>query len=373
MKKNLLRMSFRLVVALLCVFVVSGCRSRNVDPAPGLTPEPPANETSTAVYGITDYFPFTENTLYKYTGIGSDFLTQDVFMLYTNDSGAQVFTSTEELGNTDVYRIENGKLKVVFSSYHYFYDNLLNTVDIKNMTVLQEPLELGNSWVYDNEGAVSVITNLNANTVVPFGEFETLEVTTEHYDVIRRDYYAPGVGLVQTTYDLGGGSVISMDLSEVIYDTSKKVEVAFCKVNTTTGRLEYEKQPLLLTTNMDMTAYFNTMLKSPLPVDYQPLLPGDSKILSLSVDWHEVLLTVDLSEDYVDSIGAGAGIESDALQALANTLGNFYNVWSVNILLNGNRYESGHISKPNGEYWEVQPVELSEPEFDLSMPPPPVS
>lgn len=358
MKKNL----FILVTVTLFLCMISGCRPKNPVDMPEPTPGPDVTEPPTPAYSIADYFPFQENTLYKYIGVGSDFLTQDEFMLYANDSGAQILASNIDHDiNTDVYRMEDGKLKVIFMSYEYFYDNLLDTADIKNMTILQEPLELGRTWPYDSEGAISEITNLNAKTIVPLGEFDALEVTTTHYDVVRRDYYAPGVGLIQTSYDLGS-TKISRDLSEIIWNASKTVEIDICVVNTTLGRLEFEKRPLTLTSNIDFVQYFNTLLKEPLPVDYQPMLPGNSSIRSMSVDWPNVLLTVDLSKDYVQNIDVGAGIESDMLQALANTLGNFYNVWNVEILLDGNRYESGHILRHEGEYWEVEPVVYPEPE-----------
>jgi len=360
MKKNLL-----LFTALLCVCIFSGCwaRNQNKDTLSETPPEVEVAKPPLAAYSIAEYFPIIENTLYKYFGVGDDFLTQEAFTLFAGKNGAQILTSNAEVSNTDVYRIEDGKLKVIYSTYNYMYDNLLNLEDMFHMTVLQEPLELGSTWAYNSEGAVSEITDLTAKTTVPYGEFETLEVTTTFHDVIRIDYYAPNVGLVQTRYDLGD-SIKSMDLTNVVQNASKMVEVDFCKANTTTDRLEYEKRPLVLTTNIDYTEYFNMALKVELPVDYQPLLPGDSKIKSLSVNWHEVLLTIDLTEDYVRNIGAGAGIESDALQALANTLGNFYQVRNVNILLDGKRYESGHIMRHEGEYWEVMPVLYPVPDYE---------
>jgi len=362
------RVVFVLIVltAGLCFFIVAGCkvRGQNTDTLPEAAhlPGPVVADTikPAAAYSLEEYFPITENTLYKYVGIGSDTLNQEMFNIYTSGKGAQAFVSTGEQRVTDVYRFEDGMLKVIFSSFNYFYDNLLDTVDIKRMTVLQEPLELGQTWVYDSEGAISEVTNLSAKTSVPLGEFETLEITTTHHDLIRRDYYAPGVGLVQTIYDLGN-SIISSDLSEIVRNTSKKVEADFCMVNTTLDKLEYEKRPLLLSTNMDFTGTLNSALKEPLPMDYQPLLPGESVIRSLAVNWYEVLLTVDLSEDYVRNLGVGAGTESDILQALANTLGNIYIpgddlIRNVELLINGNRYESGHILRHEGEYWEVLPV-----------------
>jgi hypothetical protein len=349
MKKRLIK----LTAAILCVALISGCGSGRRNAAP--EPDPAATADPVTVCEIAEYFPLLEGALYKYTGIGDDELNQEMFTLFANDTGAQILTSTPSYEVTDVFRIEDGALKVIYNDLNYFYDNLLGTKDVRHMTILQEPFELGRAWGFNPDGAIAEITSLNAPVSTPYGEFEALEVTIRHHDdYIQRDYYARGVGLIQISYVIYGVDK-TMKLTEITRDASKTVEVDICKVNVTLDRLEWERRPFTLSGNMDMAEYWNALLKAPLPIDYQPLLPGDSRILSLSVYWNEVLLTVDLSEDYVRSVGAGAGIESAALQALANTLGNFYNVTRVEILLDGSGYESGHILMDEGEYWDVEP------------------
>ncbi|MCL2699581.1 MAG: GerMN domain-containing protein, partial [Defluviitaleaceae bacterium] len=322
MKKNLLKIT----TAMLCLALISGCGLGRRETAP--EPEPPADPAGTAepapVYSVADYFPFLENTTLRYTDADVDSVFWERFMLYTDASGVQMLSSGSNFRTTDVFRIEDGALKNLAGSNRYSYDNILDVPNMRHITVLQEPLELGHTWEYIRNGVEAEITGINKKVVVPYGEFEALQVTIRHGENDTQwDYFARGVGLIRRSRSVDGEEM-SMNLVDVIRGAPKTIEVDICKVNTTTDRLEWERCPFELTTNMDMVEYWNALLKTPLPIDYQPLLPGESGILSFSLDRVEQLLTVDLSEDYIGNIGAGAGIESAALQALANTLGNFH-------------------------------------------------
>jgi spore germination protein GerM len=52
-------------------------------------------------------------------------------------------------------------------------------------------------------------------------------------------------------------------------------------------------------------------------------------------------------------MNAGAAYESLILQSITNTLGNFYGVDEVYIMVEGKPYESGHILLKKGETLKV--------------------
>ncbi len=366
MKKNAFKKIMNtLAIASLCAAIAVGCGSKKNDVKP--TSEPTKQVESQAPIvtvkpqasvdiQILEYFPFKENTLYKYVGEGIVDLNQESFAIYTRDNQMQRFTKSENFKVTDVFGVHDGTLFLDLGNTFYYMDSLLDYGKTMGTIVLQGPLEVGTKWQFDaNESAE--ITSMNVAVETPYGKFDTMEVTSVDKDGNKRqDYYAKGVGLVKSNY-LQGGSEATMSLSEIVENTSFPIDVNFYLVNSTTGQDEVEKRSLELKSNIDLVKYLETEMKKSKTADYEALIPEGASINEIVIDWQKSLAEVDLSKNYVEQLGVGAGIENSVLQAIVNTVGNFYGTDNVQITLDGKKYESGHITKEIGDYFKTEKPE----------------
>lgn len=69
---------------------------------------------------------------------------------------------------------------------------------------------------------------------------------------------------------------------------------------------------------------------------------------------------VDFSRDLVEEMNAGSGTEMLILQAIVNTIGEYYGVEEVVLTVEGNPYESGHILMEEDQAFEVDHSQVNE-------------
>jgi spore germination protein GerM len=62
---------------------------------------------------------------------------------------------------------------------------------------------------------------------------------------------------------------------------------------------------------------------------------------------------IDFSAELVTEMNVGAGYEGLILQAITNTVGNYYGTDEVYITVDGKPYESGHLLMMEGETFQV--------------------
>ncbi len=349
----------KLIFVILCLAFVVGCDGKqNPQTTPDTSQSPPSETTKpkdgeTAT--ILDYFPFEENVIYMYEG--TEAVADSEYTLYNGyvrDNKVQRKVTGVAHEATEVLQYSDGELKLIYGdTAYYFYDDITNAVPNVNVTLLKEPLEVGNKWAFD-EGVTSQITNMTATVETPYGTFEAMEITNTKEDG-RADtfYYSKGIGLVKTTYSTREAGDITSSLKDVVKDTAVQVPINAYYINTTTNETEIKESSLLMNTNDNFGAQLEALMKKPFSEEHPVLLTEKSKIGSINIDREKDLLTVDFAEFQKDS-AIGDGIQNSIVKCIANTVGNFYDVSNVELTIKGKPFESGDIKFKSGEYLKVE-------------------
>jgi hypothetical protein len=209
--------------------------------------------------------------------------------------------------------------------------------------LLKAPLKEGNSWDYD-ENTKAVITGLSKEVVTPLGNYEAVEVTLESDKGKTVNYYAKDVGLVKTVSS-GEGYEVSSTLSSVEKNVPLIQTITLFYPNAEASIDAVDVQ-IEFNTNDEPLDVIEKVVKD---LSLHELLSPNTKINELYFNEEENSVHIDLSEDFIREMNAGASFEAAMLQSLANTLGNYYGVGEVYLTIDGGPYESGHILIREGE------------------------
>nr|WP_225877723.1 GerMN domain-containing protein [Alkalibacter mobilis] len=108
----------------------------------------------------------------------------------------------------------------------------------------------------------------------------------------------------------------------------------------------------------------NDITRKVLEKEYKNESPSTVLTENTEINWlylnNDGMVYIDVSGDFVTEMNAGAAYESMILQALANTIGNYYGVERILLTLDGDLYESGHILLQQGEYLTVNMEDAEE-------------
>lgn len=320
---------------------------------PSVTPAPTEEPVITGDLSIKDYYPFLKNTDSYYEGEGNEYASFHMYTDYIDESANRAQLRINNGGSETVQVIQNkdGKLSILKSQEETYYrDNLLEkaAADGKEEVLLMEPLVTGTSWTLQ-DGRKRSITGEDVTVTTPLGEFKALEVTTEDETGSTKDYYVKDMGLVYRITDLGDTKITSA-LSE------RKTEVAFTQtINIYHWNLDEpmkkDEVKLELYTNDITRTKLEEYLKSG-SVDNQALISSNTKINSMYLGTDNIAY-IDFTKELIDEMNAGAGYETQILQCITNTIGNYYGVEEVYITVENNPYESGHIALLKGETFKV--------------------
>jgi hypothetical protein len=329
-----------LLILAVCAMLLTSCAN--------MTPKPGETDNTKEEFSIEDYYPFTENTKYSYEGKGNEFATYTVLVDYAADNRIQTRTDNGGTESVNVLELKDDQLILLYSRGEtYFRQNFLNNEYDGGKILLKEPLKEGNSWNYD-ENTTATITGISKEITTPSGNYKAIEVTLEGEQGKTLDYYSKDVGLVKTIA-AGEGYEVSSSLSSI--ESNKPLIQALT--------LYYPNIDGYLNT-IDVQIEFNTNDKPEDVIEkivkdlsvYEILSPN-TKINNLFYNEEENSVHIDLTEDFVTEINAGAGFEALILQSLTNTLGQYYGVREVYITIDEGPYESGHIIIEKGEPYLV--------------------
>ncbi|MDF2802935.1 MAG: sporulation/spore germination protein [Anaerocolumna sp.] len=320
---------------------------------PSVTPTPTEEIAPSSELTIKDYYPFLKNTDSYYVGEGNEYASFHMYTDYIDDSTNRAQIRINNGGSETVQVIQNkdGKLTLLSSQEETYYrDNLLektNSED-KETVILMEPLVKGTSWTLP-DGKTRSITGENVSITTPLGEYKALEVTTEEVTGSTIDYYVKDMGLVNRVTYLGDTKITST-LKE------RKTDVPFIQeINMYHWNLDEEMKKdevkLELFTNDITRTKLEEYLKSG-SLDNQALISSNTKINSMYLGTDNIAY-VDFSQEFIDEMNAGAGYETQILQCITNTIGDYYGVKEVYLTVDGNPYESGHIALIKGETFKV--------------------
>jgi len=281
---------------------------------------------------IRGYFPLITNAHYYYESPGRADFAQDVYNTYLNGDIIQRRAASAKIATTEVLRIQNGAVTLIYGDPHYyFYEDITSAAPNTQMILLKEPFEKGQKWTQDASGQCE-ITGMDVPVITPSGNYNAMEVTTTFSDGrSQKEYYAKGVGLVKTAYKGTDGSNIEISLVKIEKNAALTVPVDFYypDANQPQGFGKDEKD-IDINTNSDLVKLINNQMKTAGTTGYV-WLPGNTAINSINVDRANDILVADFSDD--------TGVNTqNGLQAIANTLGQFYGVSKVRPTVKGGNY-----------------------------------
>lgn len=297
------------------------------------------NNNNQNEYSIEDYFPIEENTKYSYEGEGNEFATYTVFIDYINNNR---FQTRENNGGSEIIRVyefqENQLVELYTRGETYFREDFTNREFQGGKVLLKDPLNEGSTWT--SEGLSSKVTELSKQIVTPGGNVTAIEVTTESDQGTTTNYYSIDVGLVKTI-NKGEGYEVSSTLSTIEQNVPLIQTVTLYYPNIDGIHLDSIDVQISFNTN-DLTK--DVIEKTVKDLSVYELFSTNTKINELYFDENDNSVHIDLSKDFIDEMNAGAGFENLILQSVANTLGSYYGVENIYITIDGNLYESGHIT-----------------------------
>ncbi len=356
MKKRML-----LIISLALVGLAGCSKNGTADtniptatPTTTVTEEPKPEEVSATptpavenTLRIADFYPMEADTEYVYDGEGNEYAAYTRTVDYIDETKNRIQTRTQN-GGTETVRVmelKDGTLSVVYSAGECYYrENFLDRTQEKPEVLLMEPLNAGTEWTLP-DGRKRSITSTNTALVTSYGSFRTLEVTTEEENAVTKDYYAAGVGLVQSLYqskETNNGMKVSSTLSRV-NKNAKLTQTLRIFNPDSEERINERNAELTFQTGEDAKEKLEEVFLQKPSENELPLLSEGTKINNLSVD-SEGILNADLSQEFLTGMNLGSGYEQLVLQSLADTLGGYFGVSRVRITIDGKPYESGHIS-----------------------------
>ena len=341
----------KLIFLIVCISILSAslasCRQAT---------EPQSDQTkSTSIEdkSIASYFPVKENTLYVYEGDWHELASHEIYNTYLTDNIIQRRLKTSQSEGIEILSFEKDEIKVIFADAGvYYYENLTNVVPSLDFVVLREPLELGNSWSMD-ETKTREITNVSVEVETPMGTFDALEVTIRHIDGAEdKEYYVKDLGLVKYVFKRANGVQNETVLTEVVEDTGFQRSFLYYSPDNEENSIISEERNLIIHTNTDLKNQFEAEMKTDTR-NTMALFTENTKINLLEVDRTKSLVHLDLSEDFITERSIGGGIEALILQSITNTLCHFYQVYNMQITIDGGVYESSHFTIEMGEFLEI--------------------
>lgn len=348
MKKNNL-----LILILIFVLTIVGCK-----PTLG-TEEVDVDEITNPVLTVSDYFPFMENKIFDYEGIGNEFAEQKVYFEFIEDNKAQLKIMNSATNVVRIIEYVDGQLREIYNEGEFYHiENILEFNEEQSNIILMEPLEVGNSWTTP-DGFNRSITGLDVDIETPMDSFEALEVTTEFADgATEKQYYVRDRGMVASIYEdrdytvetllksiNDGPLVFDIELYYPLYSDIKTVYI--------NDKVEFY-------TNQNVEKLLEDILKNPPNDDLISVIPDTSVINSIKLDRSSWTLRVDFSEELLRDMNVGSSMETEILKSIVNTLGRLYDVGNVYISIEGQPYESGHFAIRDDEFFTVDTEEVLE-------------
>ncbi len=302
----------------------------------------------------TDFYPYVQNKIYDYEGIGNEYAEQRVFIEFVDGNRAQIKIINP--GTNLIKRIEysDGAVIETYSEGEFYHiENMLNTKGDKENIILKEPIVVGNSWT-TKDGHTKEITSINAIIDTPYNNFEALEVTTSLDDgSFIKEYFVKNIGLVARIFDYKEYQVETL-LKSIEEKPLEHSSQFFYPLFSDTKSV-YIDDKILFYTNDSIEKLFEEKMKNPPSDKLIALISKDTKINSIHFDRNNNwTVKVDFSDELLNHMNVGTAIESEVLKSIVNTLGKFYDAERVYISVNGRPYESGHFALRNEDGFLVE-------------------
>ena len=300
---------------------------------------------------IGDYYPFEKNIKYMYEGDGNEYATYSVFVDYLRGTRQQIRINNGGTETVQVLENSGGELRrIYFKGENYYREDVTSKSNQKPDVLLKEPLTKGNYWETSDGGKRS-ITSLKVVIKTPLASYDCIEITTVRKESTNKEYYAAKIGLVKTIFT-SEGSEVSSTLSKMEKNVPFVQTVKFYYPNGNDNMNYATDKELSFNTNDITKKIFEKHFKEAPNKNVGKLISTNTTIKSLYLNTDNMVY-VDFSKEFTKEMNAGSGYESQILQCIANTLGDYYMVNKVYITVEGKPYSSGHILMKKGEAFIV--------------------
>ncbi|MBU5312561.1 GerMN domain-containing protein [Tissierella carlieri] len=348
---------FSLLLITLLIFSLIGCKQVISKDQSNIKGD--EKISTKEILTIADYYPFKENTIMDYEGIGNEYAEQKTFIEFVEGNRAQMKIMNPGTVFVKVMEYKDGALTEVFAEGEFYHiENMLNANTNSSNTILKEPLQVGNTWSND-EGSTMEITSLDRKIETPSGTYNALEVTTEFKDGRnQKEYYAKDIGLVARIYNDGEYEVKT--LLEEIENSKHEMEILSYYPTSEDIGTAYIEQDMEFGTNDSIEEILANIMKNPPSSKLISPISKNTNINKIHLNRESWTLEVDFSKELLIDMNAGSSLELEILKSIVNTLGKFYDVEKVYITIEGSPYESGHIGIKPGESFSVDDVDVKE-------------
>ncbi|MGH2064475.1 GerMN domain-containing protein [Aerococcus urinaeequi] len=279
---------------------------------------------------VADYFPMIEGYQAVFEGDGNEFSGFTRTYDFINDEFLTMRTATAGTTTVEVVAITADKAEVMvtkpetYSHEELTYD-MIRQPDEPTRVLIEGPIEVGHT--FDSDGRQREITGIDVPVETKTGTYETLEVSEYSENSIRREYYAPDVGLVYAedeSTDPEAYYFVTQILSELSYEGWGE-KVTFYYPNGE-GEFEQANETVAMTTNDDMALKFTQIFQGGNSADQQ-MMTKSVDINSISVDGQDPrkgkIVYVDFSENISELADDPQG--KAKLDAMMATMGQYYN------------------------------------------------
>ena len=292
------------------------------------TPKVDNSKVTVATAKIGDYYPFEKNIKYKYIGVGNEYATYFVYVDYLRGTRQQIRVNNGGTETVKVLENKDGELRLILSKGEIYYrEDFTSKINNKPEILLKEPLTKGNYWIL-KDGSKRSITNVKVDIKTALANYECIEVTTVRKDSTDKDYYAPKIGLVKSLFS-SNGSDISSTLNKMEKNVPLVQTVKFYYPNGNDSVNYITEKKLSFNTNDITKKIFEKNFNQVPSENLGRLISPNTTIKSLYLNKDMVYL--DLSKEFTKEMNAGSGYESQILQCITNTLGDYYMVKKVYI------------------------------------------
>jgi hypothetical protein len=328
---------------------------------------------------ISDFFPKTPNSLMHYEGAsttwrrdadGNPFehvLSMDLiyFFDYIHEVRSQnrIFSlvNDNESVRVEIYEMRADAL-VMINERQNFYDYNDITADEARVEIiiLAEPLVLGNKWTRLDFGWATEkaeIISMDTEITVPFGTFNTMvvEIIDAERGITRREYYAPGIGLVkmERVTDASEQYQHLVNIFEGPYVEYMTIFLSWdliIEIDEETGEefgyLEpfADFMPVEYFTNSNIPALYTDALRSYLLNVFEYEVDPGARINFIDFNRSEGILHIDFTPAFVTEMMKLGEDELMVMQLLIDTLGYIYNAYAATISIDGEAYVSDNIT-----------------------------
>ena len=279
---------------------------------------------------VTDYFPMIEGYQAVFEGDGNEFAGFTRTYDFINDEFLTMRTATAGTTTLELMAITADKAEVIVTkpetySHEELTRDMITQIDEPTRVLIEGPIEVGHTW--DSDGRQREITGIDVPVETKTGTYETLEVSEYSENSIRREYYAPDVGLVYAedeSTDPEAYYFVTQILSQLSFEGWGE-EVTFYYPNGE-GEFEQANETVAMTTNDDMALKFTQIFEGGNSADQQ-MMTKSVDINSISVDGQDPrtgkIVYVDFSENISELADDPQG--KAKLDAMMATMVQYYN------------------------------------------------